>query len=81
MSKARDRSIYLRDGKWHNKRNDAGRASSIHRTQQQAIDTARDMLARQGGGELTVMGLNGKIRSKDTIKPGKDPCPPKDTEH
>jgi hypothetical protein len=81
MSKARDRSIYLRDGKWHNKRNDAGRASSIHRTQQQAIDTAREMLARQGGGELTVMGLNGKIRSKDTIKPGKDPCPPKDTEH
>lgn len=81
MSKARDRSIYLRDGKWYNKRNDAGRASSIHRTQQQAIDTAREMLARQGGGELTVMGLNGKIRSKDTIKPGKDPCPPKDTEH
>ena len=81
MSKARDRSIYFRDEKWHNKRNDAGRASSIHRTQQQAIDTAREMLARQGGGELTVMGLNGRIKSKDTIKPGKDPCPPKDTEH
>jgi len=81
MSKGRDRSIYLRDGKWHNKRNDAGRASSIHRTQRQAIDTAREMLGRQGGGELTVMGLNGRIKSKDTIKPGKDPCPPKDTEH
>ena len=81
MSKDRDRSVYLKNGKWYNKRNDAGKASSIHNTQQQAINTARGMLGNQGGGELTVMGLNGQIRSKDTIKPGNDPCPPKDTEH
>jgi hypothetical protein len=39
------------------------------------------MLFRSGGGELKVMGRDGKIRSKDTIAPGNDPNPPKDKEH
>jgi hypothetical protein len=39
------------------------------------------MLKNQGGGELTTKGTDGKIRSKDTIPPGNDPYPPKDTEH
>ena len=43
--------------------------------------TAREMLDNQGGGELITKGLDGKIRSKDTIAPGPDPNPPKDTEH
>ena len=82
MSKDRDRTVYRRDdGKWVNKRNDAGRASSLHDTQRDANDTAREMLHNQGGGELTTMGLDGRIRSKDTIAPGNDPNPPKDTEH
>jgi hypothetical protein len=38
------------------------------------------MLLNQGGGELTTKGVEGKIRSKDTIgRP--DPNPPKDREH
>ena len=82
MSKGRDRTIYrTSNGKWVNKRNDAGKASSVHDIQQNAINSARTMLGNQGGGELTVMGRNGRIRSKDTIKPGNDPCPPRDTEH
>ena len=82
MSKGRDRTIYrTSNGKWMNRRNDAGKASSVHDTQQNAINSARTMLGNQGGGELTVMGRNGRIRSKDTIPPGNDPCPPKDTEH
>ena len=82
MSKGRDRTIYRRDdGKWANKRNDAGKSSSVHDTQQNAVNSARTMLGNQGGGELTTMGKNGKIKSKDTIAPGNDPCPPKDTEH
>ena len=33
MSKDRDRTVYRRnDGKWSNKRNDAGKASSLHET-------------------------------------------------
>ena len=82
MSKGRDRTVYQRkDGMWSNKRNDAGKSSSVHDTQQNAINSARNMLGNQGGGELTVMGRNGRIRSKDTIAPGNDPYPPRDTEH
>ena len=82
MSKPQDRTISQRtDGTWANKRNDAERASSVHRTQQEAIQAGREMLQNQGGGELTVQGVDGRFRSKDTIAPGNDPNPPKDTEH
>lgn len=82
MSKGRDRVISQRpDGQWANKRNDAGKASSLHGTQKDAIKTAKDMLGKQGGGELITKGTDGKIRSKDTIAPGNDPNPPRDREH
>ena len=82
MTKNQDRMVYRRgDGNWLNKRNDCDRASSMHTTQKAAEDAARQMLHHQGGGELVIKGLDGKIRSKDTIPPGNDPCPPKDREH
>ena len=82
MSKGRDRTISRRpDGTWENKRIDSDRATSVHSTQKDAIDAARENLKNQGGGELIVKGRDGKIRSKDTIKPGNDPNPPKDKEH
>ena len=81
MSKGRDRIVYKgRDG-WVNKRNDGERASSIHKTQADAIKAAHANLTNQGGGELTVKGRDGQIRSKDTIAPGNDPNPPRDREH
>lgn len=82
MSKPQDRLVSRRnDGTWANTRNDAGRASSLHSTQQDAMDAAIRMLQNQGGGELTVQGRDGRFRSKDTIAPGNDPLPPKDREH
>ncbi len=81
MSKGRDRMVYKRGDSWVNKRNDADRASSLHKTQKEAIDSAHGLLSNQRGGELTIKGLDGKIRSKDTISPGNDPFPPRDTEH
>jgi hypothetical protein len=82
MSKGRDRIVYRNeDGEWVNQRNDADRASSKHRTQAEAEAAAKAMLINQGGGELTLKGRNGLIRSKDTIAPGNDPNPPKDKEH
>jgi len=82
MSNDQDRIVYRReDGIWVNKKNDAERASTLHGTQRDAINAAKQMLQNQGGGELTTKGLDGKIRSKDTIPPGNDPNPPKDTEH
>jgi hypothetical protein len=77
----RDRTVYRRsDGQWANKRNDSDRASSLHSTQGGAWDAARSNLHNQGGGELTVMGRNHLIVSKDTIAPGHDPFPPRDIE-
>lgn len=82
MSKDRDRTVYRRtDGQWANERNDAERASSLHRTQQEAEQAAREMLRNQGGGELTTQGRDGRFRSKDTIAPGNDPPGRVDTEH
>ena len=81
MSKGQDRTIFRRGGEWVNKRNDSDRASSVHKTQDDAVRAARDNLANQGGGELTIKGRDGLIRSKDTIPPGNDPLPPRDSEH
>ena len=54
----------------------------MHDTQKDATDTAKDMLRKQGGGEVTVQGTDkGQFRKKDTVPPGHDPCPPKDKEH
>lgn len=82
MSKGRDRTVYKRDdGQWVNKRNDATRASTVHPTQREAQRTAKDMLKKSGGGEVTTKGRDGKIRSKDTVTPGSDPFFPRDREH
>jgi hypothetical protein len=81
MSK-NDRIVYRRDdGRWANQLVDSSRASSLHDTQKDASNQARQMLTNQGGGELLIKGTNGQIRSKDTIPPGNDPNPPKDKEH
>jgi hypothetical protein len=81
MSKGRDRTVYRRGDEWVNKRNDSDRVSSVHSTQADAEDAARNMLQNQGGGELTIKGRDGLFRSKDTVFPGNDPLPPKDHEH
>ena len=82
MSKDQDRMVFRRaDGTWANKRTDATKASSVHDTQRAAEAAAKTMLTNQGGGELTTKGVDGRIRSKDTIAPGNDPIPPKDKEH
>jgi hypothetical protein len=81
MSK-NNRSVYRRpNGDWVNKKDGNERATSLHETQKEAENTARDLLKYQGGGELTTHGKDGIIRSKDTISPGNDPYPPKDTEN
>jgi hypothetical protein len=81
MGNKSGRSVYHRGSQWINKRNDADRAGSVHHTQKEASNTAKEMLYTEGGGELTVMGRHGRIVSKDTIPPGPDPNPPRDREH
>jgi hypothetical protein len=68
--KRQDRTVSKRpDGSWANKGSDAQRASSVHRTQKEAIAAARKNLKSEGGGELLVKGRDGKIKSKGTISP------------
>lgn len=50
------------------------RASSVHSTQQDAIDRGREM-ARNQGTELLIHGRDGRIRERDSH--GHDPYPPK----
>ena len=82
MTKHTDRTVYRRpsDNKWIDKRNDADRGF-VHDTQAEAIASGRERLINSGGGELTVMGRDGRIRSKDTLGGGNDPMPPRDREH
>lgn len=77
-----DRMVYRRaDGQWVNVGVHAERAGSLHDTQGAAEAAARRMIQGAGGGELIIKGLDGMIRSKDTIAPGSDPFPPRDSEH
>jgi Uncharacterized protein conserved in bacteria (DUF2188) len=47
MSKGRDRSVFQRDdGKWVNERFDAGKASSAHDPQKEAVGAAKEMLQK-----------------------------------
>lgn len=81
MSQKNNRIVYKRGDEWVNRKLDAERASSVHSTQRAAEEAARQMLITSGGGELITKGLDGRIRSKDTIGPVADPCPPRDREH
>lgn len=66
---------------WVVRKPGADRASSRHDTQQQADRRAAEILQNAGGGERITQGRDGKIRSKDTIPPARDPNPPRDREH
>jgi len=50
------------------------RATSVHPTQQGAIDAGRQ-IAQNQQGELLIHGRNGQIREKNSY--GNDPFPPK----
>ena len=72
----------VKDGDdWVVRKPGADRASARLRTQREADRRAAEILRNAGGGERVTHGVDGKIRSKDTIPPGKDPNPPRDKEH
>jgi uncharacterized protein YoaH (UPF0181 family) len=59
---------------WANVRPHSERASSVHSTQQQAIERGRE-LAQKSNGEHLIHRVNGQIRARNTY--GTDPFPPK----
>ena len=50
------------------------RATSVHKTQAEAIGQAQD-IAKNNHSELFIHGRNGQIRERDSF--GHDPYPPK----
>lgn len=74
MAKGKNQHVVPRQHGWAVKPEGSNRASSVHRTQQDAINQARD-IARRQGSELLIHGKDGRIRERDSH--GKDPHPPK----
>ncbi len=73
MSK-RNQHVVPHEGGWAVRGAGSQRASSIHRTQREAIDAGRG-IARNQGTELFIHGRDGRIRERDSH--GNDPYPPK----
>jgi hypothetical protein len=65
-------------GNWAVRKPGAERDSSVHSTQREAQERAREIVHNAGGGEVTTHDRHGKIRDSDTVPPANDPCPPKD---
>lgn len=78
MSKEKDYHVVPDGDRWAVRREGAERASSVHDTQQAAIDAGRE-LARQAQTELVTHRKDGTIRDSDSY--GRDPVPPKDKKH
>lgn len=70
----RNQHVVPHDGSWAVRSAGSQRASSVHRTQLEAIDAARS-IARNQGTELLIHGRDGRIRARDSH--GNDPYPPK----
>ena len=73
MSKRNQHVVPHSDG-WAVRGAGSQRASSIHRTQREAIDSGRE-IARNQRTELLIHGRDGRIRERDSH--GNDPFPPK----
>lgn len=76
---ANKKSVVSMDGKggWKSTVNGNSRPSFTGGTQNEVYRKQRDSFARNGGGEITVQGRNGRFTYKNTISPMKDPYPPK----
>ena len=70
----RNQHIVPHDNRWAVRGAGSQRATSVHRTQREAIDIGRQIASNQGT-ELFVHGRNGQIRERDSH--GNDPFPPR----
>jgi hypothetical protein len=73
MSK-KNQHVVPHGGDWAVKGAGNSKATSVHSTQQEAIDRGRS-IAQNQKSELLIHGENGRIREKNSY--GIDPYPPK----
>lgn len=62
---ANSRHVTPKDNQWQVKKAGSSRASSLHKTQAEAIATAREQ-ARRNNEELVIHNRKGQIREKDS---------------
>jgi hypothetical protein len=70
----KNQHVVPHDGKWGVRGEGNNKLTSIHDTQKEAINEARD-IARNQNSELFIHGRNGQIRERDSY--GNDPFPPR----
>ncbi len=78
MPKKDNFNVVPHEDGWAVRREASKRVSSLHPTQGDAIDRARDQAIREEG-EVVIHRPDGRIRDKDSYGP--DPHPPKDEKH
>lgn len=73
MANGKNQHVVPHEEGWAVKGEGNDRATSVHDTQEAAIEAAR-AIARNQESELLIHGRDGKIRQKDSY--GNDPYPP-----
>ncbi len=76
-----DRYVIKHPKGWAVKSPSGKRVSSVHPTQRDAERTAKRTVGNLGGGEVRIQGRDGRWRDSDTVAPGNDPNPPRDTKY
>lgn len=76
-----DRYVTRHPGGWSVRKSGAERASSVHGTQRDAEQRAKEIVGNLGGGEVRIQGRDGRWRDSDTVPSGNDPNPPRDRRH
>jgi len=71
----KNQHVVTQNGSWGVRGEGNQKLTSIHPTQKEAINAAREIAINQKS-ELVIHGRNGQIRDKDSF--GNDPCPPRD---
>jgi len=70
----KNQHVVPHDGQWAVRAEGSERVTSVHPTQREAIETARE-ISRNQGSEMLIHGRDGRIRERDTH--GNDPYPPR----
>lgn len=74
----KDVHVVPHDGGWAVKREGNDRASSVHPTKSDAVDSGRTA-AKHDKVDLVIHNRDGRISDSDSY--GNDPCPPRDRKH
>lgn len=75
MGKGKNQHVVPSSSGWGVRGENNSRLTSIHKTQVEAIQRAREIAINQES-EVVIHGRDGKIRDKDSY--GNDPNPPRD---